>query len=183
MATTQIHNGWNCHWGHNHWGHGSSGPEFFCLKGLQIFTFPSSFALNANTPPAHNMVHTQPSQFHDIYHTLDDDLKQDLEYAWSLPHNPRFVEQMQMVQEIAQSYDASLTPNLEKSMIAYILWTIRKIVTVSNLCQLDIPLWLSIDMNRIELSWDVCNSNHHHLPILRSPRMPISLITLNFQAL
>ena len=72
-------------------------------------------------------------QFRDLYKPLDDDLKWDLEYAWSLPHNPRFVGKLQMVQDLALPLSHPLpNPNLDKSKIAYIVRTIRNIVTVSN---------------------------------------------------
>ncbi|KAF8965657.1 hypothetical protein BDZ97DRAFT_1918208 [Flammula alnicola] len=62
----------------------------------------------------------------DLYKVLDDELKHELAHAWSLPHNPRFMKKLQMIQDLAESIHA--TPDLLKSRIAYIIQRIHEII-------------------------------------------------------
>lgn len=70
----------------------------------------------------------------DIYRILDDGLKQDLIYAWSLPHNPRFAGKIQMVLHIASSLSSATDPIPVRLLIAYVVRILREIVKVGSLC-------------------------------------------------
>jgi hypothetical protein len=111
--------------------------EFQVAQGLKY----KRFAIAMFELTAHLLKMSSPAHIHrfpDIYHILDDDLKRKLVYAWSLPHNPRFVGKLQMVHDIASSLKG---PYPIKSMAAYIVRTVRQIVTVNIL------FWLTACFN------------------------------------
>ena len=108
---------------------------------------------------------------------LDNDLKSQLSYAWSLPQNNRFVMKMQEIQD-AITVMTPLATEFLRSYLYYIIRKIREAVTVSTY-YVSSKYIVTHDCNRSGLRSIACRLRMASLPWTQTW---VSLTRLNFHS-